>query len=294
MAVPRVLVVTDSTADIPPEIARQLDITVIPANVQFGSESFLDGVNLSRDEFYRRLVEGPVHPTTASPAVGVFAQAYRDAAAMCRARGDQVAGIVSIHPPAALSALQNSAWLAAQEVPEIPVRRVDSQQVSTGTGILAVSAARDAARGLGLDEVAGLAEDRASRTYLRAMLNTLEYVRRSGRLGAARWLIGTLLHIKPIIGVYHGVVQPPLDSPRTRSRGMDSLVEMATELAPLEDLAVVHARAPEMAGELMDRLSGIFPRERMLTGEVGVTIGAYAGPGAVGFMAIREPSQATS
>ena len=294
MPVPRVLVVTDSTADIPPELTRQLDISVIPVNVQFGSESFLDGVNLSRGEFYRRLVNDRVLPTTSSPSVGAFAQAYREAAERCRARGDEVAGIVSIHLPPGLSAVYNSARLGADEVPDIPVRLVDSQQVSMGTGLLAISAARAAAQGLGLEEVAKLARDRAPRTYLRAMLDTLEYVRRSGRLGAARWLLGTILRVKPIIGIHHGEVQPPLDLPRTRSRGLESLREMAEGLAPFEELAVVHAQAPDLANELIERMAGIFPRERIVVSETGVSVGTYAGPGAVGFMCIQAPRDAAN
>lgn len=174
MPVPRVLIVTDSTADIPPALAQQLDITVVPANVQFGSESFLDGVNLDRDELYRRLLSGGVLPTTSSPSVGIFGQAYSDAVERCRARGQEVAGIVSIHPPQGLSALYNTAHLGAAEVPDIPVRVVDGQQISMGTGLLAVNAARAAAAGAGLDEVAEQAQSQGERAYLRAMLDTLE------------------------------------------------------------------------------------------------------------------------
>ena len=174
-------------------------------------------------------------------------------------------------------------------VPDIPVRLVDSQQLSMGTGLLAICAARNAARGLGLDEIAEAARERAPRTYVRAMLDTLEFVRRSGRLGAAQWLLGTLLHIKPIIGVHDSRVQPPIDMPRTHARALESLVEMATEMAPLEDLAVAHARAPELAAALLERLAGLLPRERIIVYEVGVTIGAYTGPGAVGFACVQAP-----
>lgn len=119
-------------------------------------------------------------------------------------------------------------------------------------------------------------------------------MRRSGRLGAARWLLGTILHIKPLIGVYHGVVQPPLAMPRTRSQGLARLAEMAAELAPLESLAVVHARAPDLAAALLVRVAGLFPRDEIIVAETGVIIGTYAGPGAVGFMCVQAPRGGTA
>jgi DegV family protein with EDD domain len=288
MPLPTVRIVTDSTADIPPEIARELDITVVPANVQFGSESFRDGVDLSRDAFYQRLVTDPVLPTTSAPAVGVFAEAYRQVAARARAAGQPFSGIVAVHLAARLSALYNSARLGAEDVPDVPVRLVDSQQVSIGTGLLAIVAARAAKRGMGLDEVAALVEQRVPHVRLLAMLDTLEYIRRSGRLGKAKWLLGTLLHIKPIIEVRQAEVLPPVELPRTRSQALDRLAEMAAELAPFEELAVMHARAPDLAESLQHRLGRLHPPECIILGEVGVTIGTYAGPGAVGFICVRR------
>ncbi len=287
MPVPRVRVVTDSTSDIPEDVACQLDITVVPANIQFADGSYLDGVDLSRDEFYRRLVLGPDLPTTSAPAAGIFAQAYRQAARPA-ADGQAVEGVVAVHLASHLSALFNSAWLGAQEVTETQVRLVDSQQVSIGTGLLAIVAARAAQAGLGLDEIVKLVEARVPRVHLLALLDTLDYVRRSGRLGAARWLVGTILNIKPIIEVRLGEVLPPVELVRTRSHGLERLTELATDLAPFEELAVVHARAPQLAATLLDRLAALHPREQIICGEVGVTIGTYAGPGAVGFICMQR------
>jgi DegV family protein with EDD domain len=286
MPVPRVRVVTDSTADLPPDVAEALDITVIPAYVQFGPESFRDGLDLSRDEFFRRLVQGPVLPTTAAPAVGVFVDAYRLAAERGAAAGLGFEGILAIHVSSRLSGLYNAARLGA-EAAGVPVRLVDSQQVSIGTGILAVLAARAARAGMGLDDIEAMATAQAERVYLFAMLETLDYVQRSGRLGKAQWLVGTVLNIKPIIRVRLGEVLPPRDILRTRARAMDRLVELAEELAPFDGLAVVHARAPEQARGLMERLQPVAPDGGIVFGEVGVTIGTYAGPGAVGFIGVQ-------
>lgn len=288
MPVPRVRVVTDSTSDIPEDIARQLDITIVPANIQFADRSFQDGVDLSRDEFYRRLVLGPDLPTTSAPAAGIFAQTYRDVAALSTAAGQPLEGVVAVHLASRLSGLFNSARLGAEEVTDTQVRLVDSQQVSMGTGLLAIVAARAAQAGLGLDEIVALVEARVPRVRLLALLDTLDYVRRSGRLGRARWLLGTLLNIKPIIEVRHGEVLPPVELVRTRGHGLERLTELATEIAPFEELAVVHARAPQLAGTLLDRLATLHPRDQIICGEVGVTIGTYAGPGAVGFICVQR------
>jgi DegV family protein with EDD domain len=288
MAVPRVRVVTDSTSDIPEDIARQLDITIVPANIQFADRSFQDGIDLSRDEFYRRLVSGPDLPTTSAPAAGIFAQTYRDVAARSAALGPPLEGIVAVHLASRLSGLFNSARLGAEEVTETSVRLIDSEQVSIGTGLLAIVAARAAQAGLGMDEIVALVEARVRRVRLLALLDTLDYVRRSGRLGAARWLLGTLLNIRPIIAVRHGEVLPPVEMVRTRARGLERLVELATEIAPFEELAVVHARAPQLAQTLLEQLAALHPRDKIICGEVGVTIGTYAGPGAVGFICVQR------
>jgi DegV family protein with EDD domain len=288
MPVPRVRVVTDSTSDIPEDIARQLDITIVPANIQFADRSFRDGIDLSRDEFYRRLVSGPDLPTTSAPAAGIFAQTYRDVAARSAAAGRPLEGVVAVHLASRLSGLFNAARLGADDVTETQVRLVDSEQVSIGTGLLAIVAAHAAQAGLGLDEIVALLAARVPRVRLLALLDTLDYVRRSGRLGPARWLVGTLLSIKPIIEVRHGEVLPPVELLRTRGQGLERLTELATELAPFEELAVVHAQAPQLAATLLERLTALHPREQIIFSEVGVTIGTYAGPGAVGFICVQR------
>ena len=285
--VPKVRVVTDSTADIPADLAAALHIKVIPANIQFGKESFLDGVSLSRGEFYQRLVRGPVLPTTAAPAPGVFAAAYQGLLKQAREEGQVLAGIISIHVSSRLSGLYNAARLGAEELPGLPIRLVDSQQISIGTGWLAILAGRAAQAGQSLEAIVSMLEDRVPRLRLIAVVDTLEYVRRSGRLGKAQWLVGTLLNVKPIIEVRYGELLPPLELVRTRSRATDRLVEIAARLCPFEEMAVMHAHAPELGQALLARVTSLHPPEHTLFAEVGVTIGTYAGPGAVGIIGIQ-------
>jgi DegV family protein with EDD domain len=283
---PSVRVVTDSTADLPADLAAELGITVVPANLHFGLETFLDGPEMSRQAFYERLMRDPVLPTTSSPAVGVFTDTYRRLVQESRDAGEELEGIVSVHLASRLSAVYNAARLGALDVPEVAVRLVDSCQISIGTGWLAILAARAARAGRRLEEIAAFVEDRVPRLRLIAALSTLDYVRRSGRLGRAGWLVGTLLSIKPIIEIRDGEVLPPRDLVRTRSRALDRLVEIAESLAPFEELSVMHAHAPELGQVLLERLSAVHPPERILLAEVGVTVGTYAGPGAVGIIGI--------
>lgn len=285
--VPKVRVVTDSTADIPADLAAALGITVVPANVHFGKETFLDGVSLSRDEFYRRLISGPVLPTTAAPAPGVFAGVYQGLLRQAEAEGQALEGIVSIHVASRLSGLYNAARLGAEALPGVAIRLVDSQQISIGTGWLAILAGRAAKAGESLDAIVSGLQARVPRLRLLAVVDTLEYVRRSGRLGKAQWLVGTLLSVKPIIEVRFGELLPPLELVRTRSRATERLVEMAARLAPFEEMAVMHAHAPDLGQALLARVTALHPPEQTLFAEVGVTVGSYAGPGAVGIIGIQ-------
>ncbi len=286
--VPRVRVVTDSTADVPPALAEELGITVIHANVHFGAVSFLDGLTLTKDEFYRRLVEGPVMPITSAPAPGVFTEVYQRLHQEAKQAGQPLEGIVSIHLASQLSGLFNVARLGAEDAPEVDVRLVDSRQLSFATGWLAVLAARAARQGQSLEQVTSLVEERVPRLRLVAMLDTLDYVRRSGRMGKVQWLIGTLLDIKVLLEVRDGQIRPLPDRVRTRRRGMERLVEVAAEMGPFEEMAVVHAHAPQSGQELLAQAAGLHPPERTLFAEIGVIIGAYAGPGAVGIIGISK------
>jgi len=277
---PEVRVVTDSASDIPPAMARELGITVVPCNVHFGQRTYRDGVDLSSDEFFAELARSPVLPTTSQPSVGVFEETYRRLA-------EETDQIISIHLPEKLSVTLNSARLAAQALPEIEIAIVDSGQVSMSQGWLAVMAARAARQGRKLADIVALVREAIPRLRLVAMLDTLEYIHRGGRIGRVAAMLGTLLKVKPLVQVLHGEALP-LENARTRRGALRRLVEIAADMAPFEELAVMHARAPTLAQELAGMLAHLHPPERIVVSQVGAILGTHVGPGAVGICCVLK------
>lgn len=275
-----VKVVTDSASDIPVTIARDLGITVVPDNVHFGQRTYRDGVDLTREEFFIELAKSPVLPTTSQPAVGVFEEVYRQL-------GREARQIVSIHLPAKLSAVLNSAHLAAQSLPDLEIVLIDSTQVSMGMGWLVIIAARAARQGKNLAEILALVKDTIPRLRLIAMLDTLEYVQKGGRIGKGAALVGTLLSMKPIVQLLDSELLP-VENVRTRRRALQRLAEIVTEMAPLEEAAVVHANAPALAHELAEMLAPVHPFDRIPIGQVGAILGTHTGPGAVGVACVMR------
>lgn len=269
-----VKVVTDSLADIPLEMVKELDITVVPCNVHFGQEVYRDGIDLTSEDFYIKLANSPVLPTTSQPAVGVFKEAYQSV-------GREAKQIVSIHIPAAVSATCNSAHLAAEALPDLEIAVIDSTQVSMGLGWLVVTAARAARQGKGLDEVVALVKETIPRLRLVAMLDTLEYAQRGGRIGKAMALVGTLLNVKPLVQFLNSEVLP-LENVRTRRRALSRLIEITANLAPLEEVAVIHTNALDIAQQVRQMLAPLHPTDRIPISEAGPVLGTHAGPGAVG------------
>jgi len=275
-----VKIVTDSTADIPPDMAVRLGITVVPSYVVFGTETYRDGVDLSRQQFYHKLATMAVIPTTAAPPPAVYEQVYRHLA-------QETDEILSIHLAARLSALHSSAVRGAENVPQARIAVVDSDQVTMGYGWLAVAAAEAARQGATLDQVVALVEEMKRRSWVLAALDSLEFIYRGGRVSWAQAMLGTLLHIKPIISVRLGQVQL-LERTRTLERSLDRLVEQVRALGPLERAIVLYANTPDRAERVADRLQalGIFPGGERLIGQAGVTIASHAGPDAVGVACI--------
>ncbi|MDH7485954.1 MAG: DegV family protein [Anaerolineae bacterium] len=267
-----VQIITDSTTDIPPDLAQRLGITVIPCLVRFGEKFYRDGVDLTREAFYALLRKGPV--ATSQPPIGVFEQVYHQAAE----RGRE---IISIHAAGRLSGIYNAACAAARNLPQAIVEVIDSRSASLGAGLLAVAAAEAAQRGESLATIAAQVQEMAGRVRVLAVLDTLDYIRRGGRVAWALAMIGSLLSIKPLVMLKEGQVDL-LERPRTLSAALRRLVERVRELGPLEQMWVLHTQAPEAAARLADMLAALFPRERMVIAEAGVTIAAHAGPGAVG------------
>jgi fatty acid kinase fatty acid binding subunit len=274
-------VVTDSSCDLPPALVEALRIEVVPLTVRFGDEELVDRVELDTDEFWSRLEHSKLLPETAAPSAGAFEAKFRE----LHARG--ATGIVCINLSSHLSATMQAAQVAAAAVgAEISVQVIDSQSASMGLGNLCLTAARRAADGDALESIVAEVVDRRDRTRLFATLDTLEFLKKGGRVGNARALLGTVLSIKPIIEVRDGVVEEA-GKVRTRSKALKVLAAKAAE-GKIEHLSVLHGNAPDV-GELLDLLDPVFPRDEIITGLVGPVIGTHAGPRVIGvtFQAVR-------
>jgi DegV family protein with EDD domain len=267
-------VVTDSSCDLPQSLVDALRIEIVPLTIRFGDEELVDREELSTDEFWQRLEQSKLLPETAAPSAGAFEAKFRELL------GRGATGIVCINLSSHLSGTMQSAQVAAAAVAgECPVQVIDSQSASMGQGNLCLTAARRAADGDSLESIVTEVVDRRDRTKLYATLDTLDHIRKSGRIGNARALLGSMLSIKPIIEIKEGVVEE-VAKVRTRSKALKELAAKAAE-HKVEHLAVLHGNAPDLE-ELLDLLDPIFPRDEIITGVVGPVIGTHAGPRVIG------------
>lgn len=272
-------IVTDSTCDLPHDITASLGVTVVPLYINVGQESYLDGIDMSRKEFYQRLPAFEHHPQTASPGPEMFRETYE------RLAGGGASEILSIHICAALSGTLNTAQLASEATDAVPVTVFDSGQLSIGTGFLVETAVKLAAAGRAVGDIVEALSERTRRTHLFAGLDTLEFLQRSGRMNWAVSKIGSLLKIKPLLTMHDG--EAGVEKVRTSKRAIQRLLDMLTELAPLEELALVHTHAPDKVKELRDRARHLFPEgQEPIEAEVTPVIGAHIGPGAAGFACV--------
>ena len=272
----RVRILTDSTSDIPSELAQRLKITVVPAYIQMGNLSYRDeptSTGFSREEFYRQLSSMPDVPTTAVPPAQEFAAAYRDLA-------NEAEELVVIVVSTTLSGMYNVAHLAAQDVPDVQIYIVDSEQVTMGLGWLVIAAAEAAAEGKGGQEILALIENMKPRVHVYAMLDTLEYLRRSGRVRWARARAAQILRIKPIVEVFLGKVRD-IGRVRTRQRAIDHLLDRVRALGPLERLAILHTYSPDLE-TFGRRLADLSKTAQLTTVAVTTIIGAHVGPKGLG------------
>jgi DegV family protein with EDD domain len=274
-----VRIVTDSTCDLPAEIISRYGIHVVPLYVNVGKHGYLDGIDLTREQFYERLPTFPEHPTTAVPSIARFRAAYNS-------QVDEGANeVLSIHISAALSGVADIARLAAKETSSVPVTVIDSQQLSLGTGFLVETAARMAAAGSSVAEIQTALAAQIQHTHVFAALDTLEYLKRSGRMNGYLAGIASLLQIKPILTMYKG--KPGTERVRTRERALQRLVEMLQAIGPLERIAIVHTHASlDRVAQLRLMAAALLPQGDILTEDITPVIGVHIGPGAVGFAAI--------
>lgn len=268
-----VRIVTDSTSDIPQDVAAALDITVVPVNVQFGDKTYRDVVDLSTDDFYRKLQMNSVLPKTSAPSPGAFSDVYSGLA-------KEADVIISIHVSANLSATLEAAQLACAGA-EYPVVLIDSQTASMACGLLVVIAARAAQEGASAAVIEALVRDAIPRTITYGVFSTLEYLYKGGRIGRAQAFLGSILKLNPILAISKGQILP-VARVRTRPKAIERLCEIVRDTGTPEELSVMGTTDPLEAEQLAERLSPIFPPERMYRAIIGPAIGTYVGPDAVG------------
>ena len=270
-----VRIVTDSACDLPDELLDEYGITVVPLSIRFGSEELIDREQLSVGEFWQRCAASEVLPETAAPAPGQFETAYR------RLASEGASAVVVVSLSGALSATIQSAELAARGVAdEIDVRIVDSRSVTLGLGTMVLAAARAASTGATADAIVELVGDMSARTKVFGALDTLDNLKKGGRIGGAKALLATALSIKPIIEVVDGVVDQG-GKQRTRSKALGFLVDTVASFGDsVENLAVLHADCVDV-NSLVTRLREVHTGE-IVVGRLGPVIGAHAGLGTIG------------
>jgi DegV family protein with EDD domain len=271
-------IVTDSTCDLPEPVIEKHAITVIPLYINQGEHSYLDGVDMTRAEFYTKLPEFRPSPTTATPSPEIFTQAwYKLADAGAQA-------ILSIHISEKLSATVNAARVAAEEFTRIPVTVLDSSQLSLGMGFIVEKAAQLAELGHKMEDILASLTDMMKRTYVFASLKTLEYLRRSGRMNFALARFGEFLQIKPLLHMNQG--NPVAHRVRTQSKAIARMMEWLNEYAPFEKIAIVHAGVQHEAEEMLQRIQHYLPNGEIPIVQITPVLGAHLGVGALGFACI--------
>jgi len=277
-----VKIVTDSSADLPTDLAQELGITVVPLYVRFGEEVYRERVDISEDEFYQRLIQGPIHPVTIQPNPQDFINVYQKLS-------PEADGIVSIHISSKLSGTCNSALQGKKMIEKgCPIEVVDSQIITVGLGLICMAAATVAKAGGGLPQVLEEVKQMIPNTHLLGLMDTLKYLLLGGRIGKAKALLGSVLKVKPMVTLKDGEVVPAGQA-RTRAKGIDRLFDFVKNATNIEDLAVAYSTTPDEAQALAERIGSIFPKEQIKLARLGTTLGVHGGPGFLA-VAFREKS----
>jgi DegV family protein with EDD domain len=272
----RFAIVTDSTADLPDEWRQRYSIEVVPLKVLFGHETFRDRVDITDDEFFRRLEASSSLPTTSAPSPGEFAEVYRRLAT-------DYEGCISIHIGAQLSATAEAARVGAASVEGFRVNVIDSESVSMPIAFLC----RIAAESASLEEAAAAVSQRVPGCRVLALLDTLRYLEMGGRLSRAQAMIGTMLDLKPLLLVADREIKP-VDRVRTRSRAISRMIEFFKTEQPVEHVAVMHAQAGDEAEQIASRLRTELPNQEFTVGQIGCVLGTHTGPKALGIVYIKK------
>jgi len=273
-----VKIVTDSSADLPAELVRELGITVVPLYVRFGEEVYREQVDISLDEFYQRLEHGSIHPVTIQPNPQDFVEVYQKLS-------QETDGIVSIHISSKLSGTYNSALQGKGMIEKgCPIEVVDSQLITVGLGLICVAAAAMIKAGENLPSVVEEVKQMIPNIHLLDLLDTLKYLQKGGRIGKAKALLGSVLNVKPLVTLKEGEVVPA-GQVRSRSKGIERLFSFVENASDIDDLAIAYSTTPDEAHALAERLGSIFTKEAVKVVRLGTTLGVHMGPGslAIGF-----------
>ena len=274
-------IITDSTCDLPDDLIEKHEITVLPLYIHIGRRSYLDRIDMNRPDFYNGLPSFSTHPTTAAPSPAMFSEAY------LKAESQGADEILSIHISESLSAVPDVARIAAESFSSAAVTVFDSQQLSLGAGYIVLEAAKAAQEGKTVAEILPMLEALTRRTYVFAALDTLEYLKRSGRMHFALATIGSLLQLKPILKMNQG--NPTSERIRTREKAIRRLIQLVENVGPLERIDLVHTNAPGQAEGLFYRARHLFPSgNKPLSVNVTPVLGAHLGPNVIGFACIAK------
>jgi len=266
-----VKIICDSTGDIPEEIRKKYDITIVPLNVLFGTDSYQDGVDITPAQFYKMLVESKVHPTTSQPAPGLFAEAYQKLA-------KETDEIMVLTISAGISGTYDSAMQAKQLVDSsLKIEVIDSKWTCAGLLLPTLAAARAAEKGMKLAEITGMVKDILPKIRVYMIFDTLEYLRKGGRIGKAKALLGGMLKLNPMLTLKDGVIHPVTQA-RGRAKSVDILVDMMKKTGNPEEIVVEDATTPDELEDLAKRISSAIPKAKIIRTKVGPCIGVHAGP----------------
>ena len=265
-------IVTDSTADLSPELIKELGITVVPLYVRFGKDVYRDREEITEDDFYQRLLQDPTHPTTTQPTPQDFAEVYRQLSS-------KADGIISIHISEKLSGTCSSALQGKKLVEKgCPIEVIDSKTTSMALGLLVMAAATIAKTGKSLPQVAEDVKQIVSSVKLLVIFDTLKYLAKGGRIGKAKSLLGSVLNVKPILTIKDGEFVP-VGQVRSRSKGIERLFDFAKDTADIEDLAVIYSTTPDEAKSLAERISSTLSLKQARIARLGPVLGVHGGPG---------------
>ncbi|MBC7261199.1 MAG: DegV family protein [Chloroflexi bacterium] len=274
----KVAIITDSSSDIPPDLAQRLDIRIIPLKILFGTQVFHDRVDITPQEFYRKLRESKALPTTSQPSAGDFVQVYQEVS-------QAADSIVSIHISGALSGTVESAHMARTQMGDsIPIHIVDSRSTSMGLGFMVLAAAKMAAEGQDAPQIVAQVQKLIPRMNVLFVVDTLEYLHKGGRIGGAKRLLGSVLNIKPLLYLHDGQVDV-LEQTRTKRGALNRLLEVVEErigTARGVHMAIVHAEAPGEARALKEEMEKRFHCQELYVLDLSPVLGVHTGPGVIG------------